>query len=119
MLFDRVGCQNSATGLDLGFFAARWYSWMRPPRTAVLDPLLGEVGGGFAGPGRAELAAARGSSSVVVPGMLGEDRPQVAFTEDQHPIGDLGPGGEHETFRIGIRARGFGAGSSRLRCRRR
>ena len=28
-----VGCQNSATGLDLGVYAARWYSLMRPPRT--------------------------------------------------------------------------------------
>jgi hypothetical protein len=28
-----VGCQISATGLDLGFHAARWYSLMRPPRT--------------------------------------------------------------------------------------
>jgi hypothetical protein len=59
-------------------------------------------------PGRAELAAAMGSSSVVVPGVLGEDRPQVAFTEDQHPLGDLGPGGERETFRMGIRARASG-----------
>ena len=28
-----VGFQNLATGLDLGFYAARWYSLMRPPRT--------------------------------------------------------------------------------------
>ena len=28
-----VGFQNSATGLDLGFYAARSYSLMRPPRT--------------------------------------------------------------------------------------
>jgi len=27
-----VGFQNSATGLDLGFYAARSYSLMRPPR---------------------------------------------------------------------------------------
>jgi len=40
---------------------------------AALDPLLGEAGDGFAGLGRAELAAARGSSSVVVGGILGED----------------------------------------------
>jgi hypothetical protein len=30
---DRVGFQNSATGPDLGFYAARSYSLMRPPRT--------------------------------------------------------------------------------------
>jgi hypothetical protein len=28
-----VGFQNSATSLDLGFYAARSYSLMRPPRT--------------------------------------------------------------------------------------
>ena len=32
-----------------------------------------------------------GSLSVVVPGISGEDGPQVPFTEDQHPVGDLGP----------------------------
>jgi integrase len=31
--FGPVGFQNSATGLDLGFYAARSYSLMRPPRT--------------------------------------------------------------------------------------
>jgi hypothetical protein len=36
---------------------------------------------------------------------LGQDRPQVPFAEDQHPVGDLGPGGEHEPFGEGIRAR--------------
>ena len=30
---DRVGFHNSATGYDLGFYAARSYSLMRPPRT--------------------------------------------------------------------------------------
>ena len=28
-----VGFRNSATGLDFGFYAARSYSLMRPPRT--------------------------------------------------------------------------------------
>jgi len=68
----------------------------------ALDPLLGEVGDGVVGPGRAEFAAAVGSLSVVVPGIPGEDRPQVPFTEDQHPVGDLVPGGEHEPFGIGV-----------------
>jgi hypothetical protein len=31
--YEPVGFQNSATGLDLGFYAARSYSLMRPPRT--------------------------------------------------------------------------------------
>jgi hypothetical protein len=57
------------------------------------------------GPGRAELAAAMGASSVVASLILGQDRPQMLLAEDQHPVGDLSPGGEHESFRIGIRAR--------------
>src|SRR5205085_346093 len=28
-----------------------------------------------------------------------------AFTEDQHPVGDFGPGCEHEPFRVSVRAR--------------
>ena len=28
----------------------------------------------------------------------------MSFAEDQHPVGDFGPGGEHEPFRIGVRA---------------
>jgi hypothetical protein len=26
----------------------------------------------------------------------------VAFAEDQHPVGDFGPGGEHEPLRISV-----------------
>jgi hypothetical protein len=40
--------------------------------------------------------------------VLGQDRPQMPLAEDQHPVGDLGPGGEHEPFRIGIRSRAPG-----------
>jgi len=54
------------------------------------------------GPGRAELAAAMGTSSVVMGLVLGQDGPQVPLAEDQHLVGDLGPGREHEPFRIGI-----------------
>ena len=57
------------------------------------------------GPGRAELAAAMGTSSVVVSLILGQDRPQMPPpAEDQHPVGDLGPGCEDDSFRIGFRA---------------
>jgi hypothetical protein len=65
-----VGCENWGMGLDLGFYAARWYSLMRPPSTA-LDPLLGEVGDGVIWPWWPELAAAMGSLAVVMPGVLG------------------------------------------------
>jgi hypothetical protein len=37
-----------------------------------------------------------------VPGVLGENRPQVPFAEDQHPVGDLGPGGEDEPFGVSV-----------------
>ncbi len=40
--------------------------------------------------------------------LAGQDRPQLPLAEDQHPVGDLGPGREHEPFRIGI-ARGLRA----------
>jgi hypothetical protein len=54
------------------------------------------------------------SSSVVVLGILGEDRPQVAFTEDQHAVGDLGPGCEDEPFGISVRPRAPGRDPHRL-----
>ena len=60
------------------------------------------------GPGRAELAAAVGSSSVVVPGVFGQDQSQVSLSEDQQAVGDLGPGGEHEPLRISVRTRPSG-----------
>ncbi len=60
------------------------------------------------GPRRAELAAAMGTTSVVMGLVLGQDRPQMTLAEDQHPVGDLRPGREHEPFRIGIRARAPG-----------
>jgi hypothetical protein len=52
------------------------------------DPRLGEIGDGMVGPGRAELAAAVGSASVVVGRVPGHHDAQVAFAEDQHPVGD-------------------------------
>ena len=68
-----------------------------------MDPFLGEVGDRVVGPGRAKLAATMGSPSVV----LGQDQPQMPFAEDQHPVGDLGPGCEHnrsaKAFARGLR----------------
>ena len=104
-----MGFQNSASTLDLLLYAARSYSLMRPPRTGRrLIRSRAKSARGLVGPGRAELAAAVRSSSVIVPDVLGQDRPQVPFTEDQHPIGDLGPGGEHESLGVSIRARAPG-----------
>jgi hypothetical protein len=103
---DRAGFQNSPTGPDLAVYAARSYSLMRPAEDgAALDLLAGQVCDGVVGPGRAELAAAMRSPPVVMGFILGQDRPQMPLAEDEHPVGDLGPGGEHEPFRISVRAR--------------
>jgi hypothetical protein len=48
------------------------------------------------------------SSSVVAGLILGQDGLQMPLTEDQHPVGDLCPGGEHESFRVGVRLRALG-----------
>jgi hypothetical protein len=61
---------------------------------------MAEVRDRVIGPGRAELLAAMGPPPVVVCRVLGQDRPQMPLAEDQHPVGDLGPGGEHEAFRV-------------------
>jgi hypothetical protein len=63
---------------------------------------MGEVNGRVVGPGRVELEAAMGAASVVVDLVPGQDRPQMPLAEDQHSVGDLRPGCEHESFRIGI-----------------
>ena len=41
--------------------------------------------------------------SVVMGLILSQDRLQMPLAEDQHPVGGLGPGGEHEPFRISVR----------------
>jgi hypothetical protein len=74
----------------------------------ALDPLLRRVRDRVIGSRRAELAAAMGTASVVMGLVLGQDRPQMLPAEDQHPVGDLSPGGKHEPLRIGVRARAAG-----------
>ena len=117
-----VGRQNSATVFDQGFCVARSYSLMRPPRTGR-RLIRSREGPAIGWSGREELTAAMGSSSVVVGLVLSQDRPQVAVTEDQHPVGDLRPGGEHEPFGAGDRAgtsgrddHGFDACAGKLAC---
>jgi hypothetical protein len=65
---------------------------------------------GVAGPGRAELWAAVRSPAVVMGLILGQVRPQMPVADDEHRAGDLGPGGEHEPFRISVRGRAAGRG---------
>jgi hypothetical protein len=85
-----LGLQNSTTGDELGFYAACSYSLMRPPRTAsqALDPYPGKIGDRVVWAGRAQLATAMGSACVLIGLVLGEDRPQMSFAEDEHPVGD-------------------------------
>jgi hypothetical protein len=73
-----------------------------------MDPRLGEVGDRVVGSGRAELAAAMGPAPVVRGRVLLQDGPRMPLAEDQHPVGDLGPSGEHEPFRIRVRSRAAG-----------
>jgi hypothetical protein len=51
-----------------------------------LDLLPGEVRDWVIGPRRAELTAAMGPPPVVMALVLGQDRPQMPFAEDQHPV---------------------------------
>jgi hypothetical protein len=53
---------------------ARPALWRQLDRSA-LEPRLGEISDWVVGPGRAELAAAMGSPSVVMALLLGQDRP--------------------------------------------
>jgi hypothetical protein len=41
------------------------------------------------------------SLAVVVPRVPGEQVPELAFAEDQHPVGEFGPGGQDEP--LGVR----------------
>jgi hypothetical protein len=77
------------------------------------EPRLRKVRDRVIGPGRAELAAAMGTTSVVMGLVLGQDRPQVPSAEDGHPLGDLCPGGESEPFRRNRSRARCGAKSSR------
>ena len=94
-----MGFQNSVTGPDLGLLCG---SLVLVDEAAEYRPapylLPGEVRGRVIGLGRAELAAAMGSPSVVMALVLSQDRPQVPFAEDQHPVGDLGSDGLRGVF---------------------
>lgn len=50
-----------------------------------------------------KVAAAVGSLSVVVGGVLGQDGAQMPFAEDQYLVGGLGLDGSDEPFRVGVR----------------
>jgi hypothetical protein len=91
-----AGIRNSAAGLGLGFYVARPYSLMRPPRTSRQDDtcaFLGEVGTGCRA-GRVKLAAMMGSSSGVVVLMhtTPADHPGGGTSEERGQAPDPRPG---------------------------
>jgi hypothetical protein len=80
-------------GLDLVFYAAPLIFVDEATEDgSALDPPVEESGIRVVRPGRVQLPTAMGPSSVVMAGVLGEDRPEVSFTEDQHSVGNHGPG---------------------------
>ena len=58
----------------------------------MLNLYLGKIRDRVIGPRRAELAGAVGPPPVVMGLVLGQDRAEMAFAEDEHPIGDFCPG---------------------------
>jgi hypothetical protein len=89
----RVGFQNSATVPDLALLCGSLiFADQAAKDGPTLDSLLGRVRDRMIGPGRAELAAAVGAPPVVMGLVLGQDRPQVPFAKDEHPVGELCPG---------------------------
>jgi hypothetical protein len=89
-----VGFQNSAIGPDLGFPGGSLVLVDEAAEDGpTLDSFPGEVRDRVVRAGWAELAAAIRAPPVVMALVLGQDRPQVPFTEDEHLVGDLGPGG--------------------------
>ena len=73
-----MGFQNSATGPDLGFLGGSFIFVDKAAKDGpTLDSLVGEVSGRVVGPGRVELAAAMGTTSVVMGLIPGQDRPQM------------------------------------------
>jgi hypothetical protein len=110
-----VRFQKSATGPDAGFYAVRSYSLTRPPRTGRrLIRSWERSATGWPGRGGRSWPTAVRPPSVVVGLVLGQDHPQMPLAEDQQLVGDLGPGGQHEPFRLSVRARVPGRNLHRL-----
>jgi hypothetical protein len=75
--------------------------------------LLGWFGGDrVVGSRWSELPGPVRAVAVVVPGVFGQHPAEMAFAEDQHPVGQLGPGGAHEPLRVGVRAGACGVGGA-------
>ena len=109
---DPVGFQTRSLVVTWASMRVARIGWEAAGDGPALDRALGEVGGGVAGPGRAESVAVVWPLPVVVRGVLGGNRPRVPFAEDQHLAGEFGPGGGDGPS--GVSA---GAGTAGGRCR--
>ncbi len=100
-----VGFQNAAMVADQRFQAAVSYSLMSPPRIGRrrILPSTGSGTGDVERGGRNR--SARCGRPVVVRDVDGKHLAQVPLTENQHPVDDLGPDGQHEAFGEAVRPR--------------
>jgi hypothetical protein len=72
---------------------------------AASDSLLVKVRGGMVGAWWEKSLRPMWSPTVVMGAVLGEDGPQVPFTEDQDAVGEFGSGGQYESFGEAVRSR--------------
>ena len=103
---ERVGFQNSAMASDQRFQAAGSYWLISPPRTGRRRILPQDRLGDRRFRARwTQLQGSMRPLRVVVRGVLGQHPAEVPLPEDQHPVGDLGPDGQHEAFGEAVRPR--------------
>jgi hypothetical protein len=103
------GFQNSATRSELRFLCG----WLVLVEQAGQDGSAGDPSGRHGGNRMvgawwSQLPGPVRALAVVMLGVLGQHAPEVAFAEDQHPVDQLGPGGQHEPLRESVRARAAG-----------
>jgi hypothetical protein len=65
--------------------------------------LVGKISEWTIGPWRLQVEGSVRTPAVVVTGVLAKCSAEVLFAKDQHAVGDLGAGGEHEPFRVRVR----------------
>src|SRR5262249_5729964 len=87
--------------------AARSYWWISPPRTLrrrISDGATSTATSGALSSAlwRAQVSATVRAMLVVMQGVFIQDRVQVPWPVNQHPVSDLGPDGAHPAFGIGI-----------------
>ena len=69
------------------------------------DPLAVEGHGGVIGAWWAKVQRSVWPAAIVVGGVPSKDVPQMSFAEDQDAVGELGSGGQDESFGEAVRSR--------------